>query len=195
MLHPSHPLLRQAAACLYPRQPILVQCRAEVAGLAAGTYPFALYQWHKQGVHSDSELIAIAEFPEIETKLFTILRDASQAEDNLLPEQRIFDALESRHHERWRDALANHKEINQQQVDYRLNSLKASTEFRLRQVANQLSKATDERIRTMKQAEYDRIQADYNHQKFKLEIAKNLADIRAEELAFGVVVIESRGKQ
>lgn len=195
LLHPSHPLLRQAAACLYPRQPILVHCRAEVSDLAAGTYPFALYQWHKQGVHSDSELIAIAESPKIEAKLFAILRDASQAQDNLLPEQRVFDALESRHHERWRDALANHKEINQQQVDYRLNSLKASTESRLQQVENQLSKATDDRIRTMRQAEHDRIQADYNHQKSKLEIAKNLADIRAEEVAFGVVVIESGSKQ
>lgn len=190
LLHPAHPLLRQAAAHLHPRQPVYVQCRAQTAELAAGTYPFALYQWHKQGVRADCELVAVAESPEIEVKLFSLLHDALPVEESELPAQVVFDTLEARHHQRWRDTLANHKETNQQLVDYRLNSLTASTNARMRQVNDQLSKATEEKIRTMKQAEHDRIKADYNRQKDKLEIAKEAADIRAEAVAFGVLVVE-----
>lgn len=189
LLHPSHPLLRQAAAHLQPRQPVYVQCRSQTAELAAGVYSFALYQWHKQGVRADCELVAVAESPEIESKLFSLLRDAYPGDETELPKQAVFDALEARHHQRWRDALANHKEANQQLVDYRLNSLTASTKARLRQVNDQLSKATDGKIRTMKQAESERIKADYYRRKEKLEVAKGAADIRAEAVAFGVVEI------
>lgn len=190
LLHPAHPLLRQAAAHLHPRQPVYVQCRIQTVELAAGMYPFALYQWHKQGVRADCELVAVAESPEIEAKLFSLLHDALPVEESELPTQVVFDALQSCHHRHWRDALANHKEINQQLVAYRLNSLMASTKARLHQVNDQLSKATEERIRTMKQAEHDRIKADYNRQKDKLEIAKDAADIRAEVVAFGVLIVE-----
>ena len=190
LLHPAHPLLRQAAAHLHPRQPVYLQCRVQSAELEAGMYPFALYQWHKQGVRADCELMAVAESSEAEAKLFNLLRNAVTAEQTELPAQEVFDALESRHHQRWRDALANHKETNQQLVDYRLNSLTASTQARLRQANDQLSKATDEKIRTMKQAEHDRIKADYSRRKEKLEAANESADIRAEVVAFGVVNVE-----
>jgi superfamily II DNA or RNA helicase len=189
LLHPAHPLLRQAAAHLQPRQPVYVQCRVQSVELEAGMYPFALYQWHKQGVRADCELVAVVESPEIEAKLFTLLRDALPAEDMDLPAQDVFDALEALHHKRWRDSFANHKEANQQLVDYRLNSLTASTEARLRQVNDQLSKTTDEKIRTMKQAEHDRIKVDYCRSKEKLEAAKETADIRAEAVAFGVLEV------
>ena len=190
LLHPAHPLLRQAALHLQPRQPVYVQCRAQTAELAAGVYPFALYQWHKQGVRADCELVAVAESPEIEAKLFSLLHDALPVEESELPAQAVFDALEARHHQRWRDTLANHKEFNQQLVDYRLNSLTASTKARMRQVNDQLSKSADEKIRIMKQAESERIKADYSRRKEKLEAAKDAADIRAEAVAFGVLVVE-----
>jgi superfamily II DNA or RNA helicase len=187
LLHPAHPLLRQAAAHLSPQQPVYVCCQTAAAGIPAGRYPFALYQWHKQGVRTDGELIAVAESPEIEARLFALLSEAQAVEDGELPAQTECDALESHHHQRWRDALANHQEANQQLVDYRLNSLKASTEARLRLVKDQLTTATDEKILIMKQAELDRIKADYYRRKEKLDTAKDAADIRAEAVVFGVV--------
>ena len=189
LLHPAHPLVRQAAAHLYQNQAVYMLCQTTTAELDVGTYPFVLYQWHKKGVRPDCELIAVAESPKIEAKLFGLLRNALPEENTKLPEQSIFDTLEARHHQRWRDELANHKEANQQLVDYRLNSLGASTNARLRQVNDQLSKVTDEKIRIMKQAEHDRISADYHRRKEKLEMAKETADIRAEAVVFGMMVV------
>lgn len=191
LLHPAHPLLRQAAAHLEPHHPVYVQCKAQTSELPAGEYPFALYQWHKQGVRADCELALVASSSEIEQKLFGLLRAALTTEETELPAQAEFDALETRHHQRWRDALANHKEANQQLVDYRLNSLTASTKARLRQVNDQLNNITDEKIRIMKQAEHDRIKADYYRRKESLEAAKVSADIRAEVVAFGVIIIRA----
>ena len=189
LLHPAHPLLRQAATHLHPRQPVYVQCQVQTTELAVGVYPFALYQWHKQGVRADCELVVVAESSEIQGKLFSLLHDALPVEKSELPTQVMFDALESCHHQRWRDALANHKEMNSQLVSYRLNSLMASTKARLHQANDQLSKVADEKIRIMRQAEHDRIKADYHCHKEKLEAAKETADIRAEAVAFGVVEI------
>lgn len=189
LLHPAHPLLRQAAAHLHPHQPVYVQCRVQTVELAAGMYLFALYQWHKQGVRADCELVAVSESPEIEAKLFSLLHNALPIKQNELHTQVMFGALESRHHQLWRDALANHKEMNSQLVSYRLNSLMASNKARLHQANDQLSKTTDEKIRIMKQAEHDHIKADYYRHKEKLEAAKESADIRAEAVAFGVVEI------
>lgn len=190
LLHPAHPLLRQAAAHSHRRQMTYVQCRVSSTELAAGAYPFALYHWHKQGVRKDCELVAVMESPEIEAKLFALLHDSQPAEDGKLPAMVVFESLETRHHQRWRDELANYKERNQQLVDYRLNSLTASTTARLRLVNDQLSKAIDEKIRIMKQAEHDRISADYKRRKGDLEVANLSADIRAETVAFGVLHIE-----
>jgi SNF2 family DNA or RNA helicase len=190
LLHPSHPLLRQAASHLHPRQPVYVQCQVQTTEMKEGAYPFAIYQWHKHGVRADCDLVAVADLEEIEAKLFSFLHDALPSTATELPAQTVFDALESRHHQRWRDALANHQEMNSQLVAYRLNSLMASTQARLRQVTDQLSKATDEKIRIMKKAEHDRIKADYNIHKSKLDAARVSADIRAEAVAFGMLIVE-----
>lgn len=190
LLHPAHPLLRQAAAYLQPRQQLYVKCRAQTSELAAGEYPFALYQWHKQGVRAECELILVAESPKIEQKLFGLLRNAISIDETKLPAHAEFDKLETLHHQRWRDALSNHKKANQQLVEYRLNSLTASTNARLLQVNDQLSKSTDEKIRTMKQAEHDRIKADFLSRNKKLEASKSLVDIRAELVSFGLLVVE-----
>jgi ATP-dependent helicase HepA len=191
LLHPSHPLLRQAAAHLQPRKPVYIICRAQLTDLPQGHYPFAIYQWRKQGVRGDCELIAVAESPEIEGKIFALLHDSHAVDDGKLPANDVFDSLETRHHQRWRDELANYKESNQQLVDYRLNSLTASTAARLKLLVDHVDKATDEKIRIMKQAEHDRIQAEYQLRKDDLELAKLSADIRAEPVVFGLLHIEN----
>jgi superfamily II DNA or RNA helicase len=191
LLHPSHPLLRQAAAHLQPRKPVYIICRAQLTELPPGHYPFALYQWRKQGVRGDCELIAVAESQEIEVKIFALLQDSHALDDGKLPASDVFDSLESRHHQLWRDELANYKESNQQLVDYRLNSLNASTAARLKLLVDHIDKATDEKIRIMKQAEHDRIQAEYQLRKDDLEHAKLSADIRAEPIVFGLLHIEN----
>ena len=189
LLHAAHPLLRQASAHLYRHEPVYIQCQVQTTEIAAGTYPFALYQWQKQGMRADAELVAVAESPDIEAKLFALLSNATAAETSELPPQTVFDALESRHHQRWRDALTNHMTANEQLVDYRLNSLTASTKARLRQVNDQLSKTTDDKIRTMKQAEHERIEADFQRRREKLEVAKQESDIRAAVVVFGVLIV------
>lgn len=189
LLHPAHPLLRQSSQWLLPRQPIYLQCTTKTTDIVGGIYPFAIYQWHKEGIRNDCELVAITQSPELEDKLFLMLQTALQSSGEPLPMQKIFDALDIQHHQRWRDALANHQEANRQSVSYRLNSLMASTQARLRQVADQLGKTSDAKIRIMKQAEHDRIKADYNHHKDILEVAKDRADIRAEAVAFGTIAI------
>ena len=191
LLHPAHPLLKQAATFLHLGHAIYVQSQVQAEKVPAGSYPFAIYQWHKLGVRADYELIAVMDSPELQPSLFSLLLNARSADVNDLPDEAVFKALETRHHSQWRDALANHKEANRQLVDYRLNSLTASTKARARQVNDLLSKTTDEKIRTMKQAEHDRIKADYQRRKEKLEFAKDAADIRAEVVAFGMLVVKA----
>lgn len=191
LLHPSHPLIKQTAAYLRPKNaPIYMACTIQQPdAVPTGEYLFALYRWEKKGVRPDHELIAIANHPDIEAQCFKLLQKATTAPDLNLPEQAQFNALDARHHQRWSEARTQYQEDNQALVDYRMNSLTASTKARVRLLDEQLAKAESVKIRTMRQSERDSISFDYQQQKEVLEQAKNRADICAEVVAFGVMEV------
>jgi len=190
LLHPSHPLIKQTAAALRPQNtPIYMTCAVQSVAVPTGKCLFALYRWEKQGVRPDHELIAIANHPDIEAQCFKLLQQATTAPDLHLPEQAQFDALDTRHYQRWSNARTEYQEANQSLVDYRINSLTESTKARVRLLDEQLAKAESEKIRTMRQSERDNICSDYQQQKEVLEQAKNRADICSEVVAFGVMEV------
>jgi len=191
LLHAGHPLVQAAARHQPDSNPIYGLFRVPaLADVAAGCYPFALYHWHKRGARNDNEMVAVVADAHIEEHLFDLLAKADEARDAQLPDQEAFDALEANHHQRWRDALANHQEQNQQRVAHQLQSLEASHKARLALIADKLQGVTDEKIIRMREGERTNIEADYRKRKSQLEIAAKSADIRAEAVAFGVLVVE-----
>ena len=185
----THPLVRQAAHHLRLDAAAFTVLSMQSEELPPGQHCFGIYRWQKQGAKPDETLVAIATEPQIEEKLLALLQ-AAQPHDAPLPAQAEFDALETRHYERWRTARANHIEENRQLAAHRIHSLSVSHEARRKVISDQLARATNDKIRLMKQSELARAEADFERRREELEKAAGAGDIQATPVVFGVIEVE-----
>ena len=80
---------------------------------------------------------------------------------------------------------------NHQLVEYRRQSLIVSHLARHKAIEDQLSRATNDKIRLMKQSELARANADYERRMQELERAATGGDIHAAPVVFGIIRVEA----
>lgn len=183
-----HPLVRQAARFLNVDEPM--RCQVEVTdGLPKGEYRFALYRWAKHGIRPDEELVVVADDPEIERQLLALLPSARQATSGGPVPNGDFDDLDGLHHAKWVAAQADHIALNQQLAEHRVQSLTVSHRARMQTLEDQIAKATNEKIRLMKQSEISRANADFDRRLAELRQAGTTGDVRAAPVLFGTVQV------
>src|SRR5579871_6831245 len=188
-----HPLVRQAARFLALTEPAHVNLRVEGQAMPTGVYPFALYRWKKYGVKPDEQLIAVAADAPIEDMLLKLLETATDSNQPASLDDAVLQSLDARHHKKWSVAQINHAAENRELVEHRVQSLTVSHRARCTVIADQIARATNDRIRLMKQSELGRAIADYEQHLAQLEQAATTADIFATPLVYGrlTVVAES----
>ncbi|MFH2122750.1 MAG: helicase-related protein [Pseudomonadota bacterium] len=189
LLSVTHPLVRQAALHLKKEEPVYVNLTVNMSEEPPGLYPFGVYRWTKHGVKQDAVLMPIAYDPVIEERLFLLLQEACTTESAALPDTSQFDTLDVHHHSKWTAAQANHMAENRQQVEYRRQSLMASHRARCKALEDQLNRATNDKIRLMRQGELSRANADYERRIQELERAAGSGDIHATPVLFGTITV------
>ncbi|MGE3538652.1 MAG: DEAD/DEAH box helicase [Candidatus Tectimicrobiota bacterium] len=185
----THPFVRQAAQHFKRDEPAYTVLETSNASVSAGEYLFGVYSWSKHGVKHDASLVPVASSPAVETQLFTLLQTATTRGNADLPAQTAFDALDAQHHSKWAAAQADHIADNRQQVEYRIQSLAVSHKARCKAIEDQLMRATNDKIRLMKQSELGRAHADFTRRMQALEQAAGSGDIHAAPILFGVLTI------
>lgn len=185
----THPLVRQAAAHLGLDVAAYAALQIRDIGTPPGDYSFGVYRWRKQGVRPDEILIAVASQPDVEEKLFSWLQTTTADPDAALPDQAEFDALDARHHVKWREAQVNHMAENRQQVEHRIQSLGISHRARCRVIEDQIERATNDKIHLMRQSELARANVDYERRMRELEQAAGSGDIHATPVLFGTIKV------
>jgi len=185
----THPLVRQAAKHLNLNDPGYATLATSSEAVSAGEYRFAVYRWTKQGVRQDEILVPVASDISVEKCLLSLLQTASTRINVDLPGNTEFDALDAQHHSKWAEAQANHIAENRQQVDYRIQSLTVSHRARCKAIEDQLNRATNSKIRLMKQSELGRAEADFNRRMQALEQAAGSGDIHATPVLFGTITV------
>lgn len=188
-----HPLVRQAARFLEITEPKHLTLAAQSNEIPAGTHHFALYRWSKHGVKPDELLIAVANDPQIEASLLALLQSARDPGSSRLPDPPDWDALDVRHHSKWTEAQAKHIAENRQLVEHRVQSLTISHRARCRAIEDQVARATNDKIRLMKESELARANADFNRRIAELQQAANSGDIRAAPVVFGILSVSRDG--
>lgn len=183
-----HPLVRQAARSLEITEPVYVALTAPSDAVPAGTHRFALYRWSKQGVKPDESLVPVTADPSLEASLLTLLQTARDGEP-APPNPVECEALDARHHGKWIEEQARHAAENRQIVEHRVQSLTVSHRARRQAIEDQLMSATNEKIRTMKESELARAEADYGRRISELQQAASSGDIRATPTVFGTITI------
>ena len=184
-----HPLVRQAALFLEITEPKYFSLNVASDDLPAGTHHFALYRWSKHGIKPDESLVAVADDPKIESALFGLLQLDGDPGTAALPDASQCDALDVRHHHKWVEAQANHIAENQQIVEHKIQSLSASQRARCKAIGDQIVRATNDKIRLMKESELGRANADFNTRMAVLHLAANSGDIRATTVVFGTLTV------
>jgi superfamily II DNA or RNA helicase len=188
-----HPLVRQAARYLEITEPNYITLSAPSATIPAGSYNFALYRWAMHGIKLDELLVTVANDPHVEASLFALVQSATDGGPAPLPTAAECDALDARHHSKWTEAQAKHTAQNRQSIQHRIQSLTASHSARRKAIEDQIARATNDKIRLMKESELNRAEADFGRRMAQLQQAANSGDIRANPVLFGTltIVVES----
>ena len=188
-LNVLHPLVRQAARHLQQSDAVRVSLTVSSESVPPGTYPFALYQWHKVGVRADDTLIAIASDPNLDTTIMSLLEAATDLPAGTPPDTAKADRLDELHHEQWRTARANHMAENRDMVQHRDQSLTVSHRARCKLLEDQIDNATNKKIRRMKVGELARANYDYERRVEKLQRLADSADIHATLVVEGMIEV------
>jgi len=189
---PLHPLIRQSAKALEPRDKIITALEIWDNSIPAGNYPFVIYQWQFHGVRDDLVLYPVCESPELRERIVDLLpqgRSSDIAEQDI-PDQSVFDALDAQHYALWAKARSDHQERTKRLAEHRRESLIVSHNARVAMFREQLEQASDEKIHRMRQSQLDSANVDYERRTQELEQAMTQADITAQPVAYGIIQVK-----
>jgi hypothetical protein len=131
----------------------------------------------------------VADDAQIEAALLTLLQSVGDPRAVPLPDAAECDALDVRHHRKWTEAQANHIAENRQLVEHRIQSLSVSHRTRCKAIEDQVARATNDKIRLMKESELARANVDFNRRMAELQQAASSGDIRAVAVLFGTISV------
>jgi len=186
---PTHPLVRQAAKKLSPTGTIGTVVTVKANDVSPGRYPYAIYRWRKLGLREDFAFQPVCDKFGVSARLLEMLEAAAPAAgDGATREQQA--SLEALHYTSWSDARADHIDQVNQVAQSRLSSLRVSHQARIALLEEQRDQANEDRIRRMRESQLDTARLDFERHSVELTEAASRADIVAEPIAFGVLVIE-----
>jgi hypothetical protein len=194
-LNVLHPLVRQSAQYLERRESVYVDLIASSDQIQEGKYPFALYRWKKLGVKNDEHLEPVVLNPDVDPLLLDLIRLAVDNPDSSHPSNLDLEQLDTRHHEKWRRAQATHIADNQALIEQRVQSLTVSHQARCSLLNDQITTATNDKIRLMKKSELARANADFTRRKDELALAAKSGDVHATLAVAGFISITKEAQR
>ena len=191
---PTHPLVRQAAKRLGPIGTLGTVVALEANDVPEGRHTFAIYRWRRLGLKEDFAFQPVCGDPNLAARLLELLGGALSKQGEL-PTREEQKELETLHYTAWRDERANHIERVSQSAEARLASLKITHEARIALLEEQRDQATDVRIRRMRESQIETARLDFERRSTGLVEAPSRADVVAEPIAFGAVVIRKSAER
>ena len=195
-LMPLHPLVKQAAQSYMTEKKVITALKVVEPSIPNGEYPFIIYHWQFHGLREDAALKPISNSKKVTAILNKLLEKAEEypLSKDEIPNMSVWDELDTYHYELWTEAREKHKQWTYQIAQYRRESLNTSHRARIALLNDQLSQATNEKIRRMRQSQISAAEADYSRRIQDLEIAVERADITAQPVAYGILKVEKGGE-
>jgi len=188
---PLHPLVQQAALYLDVAAPVHTALRVQDDDLVSGSYPFAIYAWEVKGLRPELRLVPVCGNEEIRQGFFDYLEAGASIDPSefMVPDEEV-GSIDTVHHGLWSQEKAEHQAKTAELVHFRQESLETSHRGRINVIEEQIAKATNDKIRRMKEAQLNNVKADYERKRVELETAQSAADIHARPVVFGTLVVE-----
>ena len=191
-LIPLHPLVKQAAMSFDTKKRVTTTLKIKSDEVPVGKYEFAIYQWEFHGIKEDLVLRPVASSEIVTVHLAGLLEKAEEVptEEVHNVDSFMWDELDAQHYRLWSAARAKHQQRTQELAEYRRESLTTSHRARISLLEEQLKQASNEKIQKMRQAQIATAEADYGRRIQDLDIAMERADVTAEAVAYGVLIVE-----
>ena len=185
-----HPLVIQAARYEGKDYPCNLAIRVSDGSLPAGDYEFLIYVWKYEGLRPDVKLVAICDNPEVEANVLSVIRLASEYEDDGKDHSASWDNMDSLHYERWSKARNRYAGEVKAECEYRLDQLSHTFNQREAIVKRIIEDSTDEKIILMRTAQLQNMQRNAEEQKKKVSAAIEKADIQTTLLVRGLLHVD-----
>ena len=188
LLSPVHELVRAAASQqegVAPNSTIALRVTSE--SVPAGIYPIAIHAWTYLGARDDFEVVVTTLDPALNDRLGQLLVEASDARgaDGPQPDAQIDD----RHYEKWASSRATHIDRTRAHVETQLSSLSTTHHARVQLLEDQISKASHDNIRRMRESELRSLEDDFDTRTNRLTESIQRSDITATLLCSGIVEV------
>ena len=99
-INPTHPLAIQASRSCESEGVFCTSITVKSSVIEPDSYPFAIYQWRKQGLKEDTHLQPVLLNPDLSSEFLSLLERANSGVCEM-PEAAVFDDLEAQHHRLW----------------------------------------------------------------------------------------------
>lgn len=190
---PNHPLAQQAALSVEPSKPLLCNLKVTSDIVPAGSYAYAIYRWQRHGLKEDFTFQPLTTVPALTAQMLDLLEAARllDTEQQAITEAQEVE-LEKSHYSFWLNARSAHIEKVQRHAQARLDSLATTHKARIAVLQEQHDANSSDKIQKMKNSQMAAAERDYQQHKEQLEQAARQADILAEAVVFGILVIEEK---
>ena len=187
-----HPLVIQAAAYESNELPCEVGVTISTDELPAGDYEFLIYVWKYVGLKPDIRLIAVSDNEIVQKNILNYVQYSSEYEYEDAQHTAVWDAMDRLHYEKWQAEKAVYTSDIKNECEYRLDQLRHSFHQREAVYRTMISNAEDERIIRMRQSQLDKLVADFEQQKKRLDETVQRVDIRTNLQVKGILHVEEQ---
>lgn len=186
----AHPLVRQASLFFNRPQKYVTVLKAKSDTIPQGVYPFIMYQWMYSGERENLVLKPICNTLSVNKYLLELLKNSEDCNQDIAYTDESWEGIEAIQHSMWERELQKHKQETHDLITYKLGTLATSHQSRIGFITEQIRKASNAKIRIMRDAELRNATADYERRRSKLQEKEEKADIVVSKLSYGVLIIE-----
>lgn len=182
-----HPFVLQAASYESNELPCEVGLTISTDELPAGDYEFLIYVWKYLGLRPDIKLVAVSDNATVQKSILNYIQVCSEYRFDSEPHLAAWDDMDKIHYQQWQKAQESFVAEVQDECQYRLEQLSHSFNQRSQILNGFLENAADERIIRMRRSQLEKLQADFDTQKRKLDDIVKGVDIRMNLQVKGVL--------
>lgn len=187
----SHPLVRQAAMHYNCPQKYVALLKTVSNKVTPGIYPFIMYQWMYTGERENLVLKPVCNTLSVNKHLLELLKNSEDYTQEFTVTDELWDGIEAIQHSMWERELQKHRQDTHDLITYKLGTLATSHQSRISFITEQMRKASNAKIRIMREAELRNATMDFERRKSKLQETLERADIVVSKLSYGVLIVEN----
>ena len=185
-----HPLVIQAADYEANELPCEVGVTVSTDEVPAGDYEFLIYVWRFVGLRPDVKLISVSDNEIVQKNILNYIQYSSEYDYGDVGHEAIWDAMDKLHYAKWQKEKEQYTTDVKNECEYRLEQLAHSFHQREAIFKNMLKNAEDDRIKRMRQSQLDKLTADFEQQKKKIDETIHSVDIYTNLQVKGILHVE-----